>query len=187
VDFEKENLELELAELGATSVQRESLRGDVARARAAIAQAYDRGAGNPLAYALSLYRSEAFQPEAKAKPRAVNQHGRDDPTRTDEGERIWQWHEVDDSWRKGYLLDCWQAFQEGREPAARYQPSEAEFDAVKDLHAPRLPISVLNPTALHTNAERALRAWAEVWGVALPERESDDLDLTPDAERVLAG
>jgi hypothetical protein len=183
VDFEHETLNIELRELGASTLQRQLFEGNVERARAAIAQAYDRGAGNPLSYAISLFRSESFLPERKPKPKPVNTHAPTDPTRTDDGERIWQADEVDAVWRQAYLRDCWQVFSEERDAAAHYQPSDAEFEQVKELHAPRLPISVVNPTELHTNAERALRAWAEVWAVELPERDQDPeplLELDPE-------
>jgi len=184
VTFDLESLQLELRELGATHLQRELFELDVPRARAAIAEAAKRGAGNPLSYAVTLFHSDGFQPEAKSKPRPVNVHGAEDPTRTDDGERIWQANEVDADWRRGYLLDCWTAFVEGREPAARYAPSDEEYEAVKALHAPRLPISVLNPTELSANAERALRAWAEVWDVELPERDPEP--VLDDPEPVVA-
>ena len=173
MDFDLESLELELTELGASHLQRELFEMNVPRARAAIAEATNRGAGNRLSYALSLFRSEGFSPEPKRKPRPVNVHGRIDPTRTDEGKRIWQADEVDDVWRAGYLTECWQALHERREPTTRYQPSEAELDAWMTLMLPpgfSTPIS-LEPRTLETTAERALQAWAELWGVLLPELE----------------
>jgi hypothetical protein len=157
VSSEKERIEtdalrIELQELGATMLQSQLLQTNVERARAAIAQAYDRGAGNPLSYAISLFRSEGFEPEKPAKPKPTNAHGKVDPTRTDDGERIWQWHEVDEKWRHEYLADCIAATQEGRDPKMRYQPSDEEFDRVSEI------------ARAAENAVSALDAWATLWG-----------------------
>lgn len=164
MDFESESLKIELRELAATPLQRAVLERDVPRARAAIAEAIKRGAGQPIQYALSLFNSERFQPEPAQRPKPVNRHARSDPTRTDEGERIWQADEVDEVWRHGYLGDCIQAYLEGRDPAARYLPSDEEcvlwFAAMKE----RMPALRLDPSGIHWTAAHALGAWAEVWG-----------------------
>jgi hypothetical protein len=164
VTFDLESLQLELTELGASHLQRELFEMDVGRARAAIAEATNRGAGNPLSYAVSLFRSEGFQREAKRKPRPINVHGRTDPTRTDEGERIWQAHEVDSGWRRGYLADCIGAMQDGRDPAARYAPADEEMRAWVEAMKRRVPVLRLDPLRIRHTAVHALDAWAEVWG-----------------------
>lgn len=159
--IETEALRIELRELGATALQSQLLEKDVERARAAIAQAYDRGAGNPLSYAISLFRSEAFEHRKGQKLRPQNDHGKVDPTRTDDGERIWQWHEVDDEWRHEYLADCIAAMSEGRDPKLRYQPSDEEFDRVAEIaRDPSTPTS-------------ALGAWAALWGFNDLQRRVD--------------
>ena len=148
-------LRAEMDAIAATPVQRQAFETDPPKARAAIAKALAAGARNAAAYAMSVFRQSAIP----IKLPTSNLHGRIDPTRTDDGERIWQWHEVDDSWRRGYLADCWKALEEGREPAARYQPSQLEFSALAAL-AGELEHE---PGTLRTTAEKALRAWGMLW------------------------
>ncbi len=188
MDSDLRSLRLELGELGASFLQRTHFETDAPRARAALAEAIQRGAGNPLSYAISIFNSESFHAGPPRKSPAVNRHGRQDPRFTDDGERIWHANEVSDEWRQGHLLDCWQAFCEKRDPLARYQPSDEEFaswSAVMRRGGDYLPISVLNPSKLHTTAERALRAWAELWSVGLPSREEADPEPVLAPEPVL--
>lgn len=157
--IEMEALRIELRELGASMFQQRMLEGDVDRARSAIAQAYERGAGNPLSYAISLFRSETFLPEAKRRPKPLNAHARIDPTRTDEGERVWQASEVDDGWRREYLADCIDALVEGRDPSERYLPSASEFETLT-----RVARTQASEQVTLRDAARALAGWATVWG-----------------------
>jgi NADPH-dependent 2,4-dienoyl-CoA reductase/sulfur reductase-like enzyme len=182
VTFDLESLQLELTELGASHLQRELFEVDVGRARAAIAEAANRGAGNPLSYAVSLFRSEGFQPEAKRKPKPVNAHGRTDPSRTDDGERIWQSHEVDSGWLRGYLADCIEAMQDGRDPAARYAPSDEEMQAWVEAMKRRVPVLMLDPLRIWHTASHALDAWAEVWDLEELRMLDDDPEPALDEE-----
>lgn len=155
---ELEALRIDMAHVGADQLQRKLLEADIPVARAAIAMALERNVRNPIAYAMSVFRGETHHVAAKSKP-AINRHGITDPTHTDEGERIWQWYEVDDGWRRGYLADCWKALREEREPAARYQPSPQEYDDLKAI------IGELEhePATLRMTAEKALQAWGMLW------------------------
>lgn len=181
-NFEMEALRIELAEIRATLVQRQLLETDVGRARAAIAHAFERGAGNVASYAVSCFKSETFRPEPQRKPKPLNAHGRDDPTHTDEGERVWQAHEVDDAWRHGYLAECRRAFEE-RWPLerpgdlARYAPSRDEYDRWVAAMKDRMPVLKLDPARIRHTANVALDAWAEVWGF-------EDLRIDDDPEPV---
>jgi hypothetical protein len=190
VDFEIESLEIELRELGATAVQRQVLVANVERARAAIAEAYTRGAGKPLYYALSLFNSDTFQPERKRKPKPVNRHGREDPLFTDDGERIWQAHEVTDEWRHGHLVDCVKGLSEGYDPLARYQPSEEEMEAWVQAMRLRVDVLRIGPRHIRRTSQVALDAWAEVWSfddLRLDQAEDDpEPVLEDDPEPVLA-
>lgn len=161
VDVDLESLELEMTELGATPSQRATLKTNPARARIAIARAAVVGAKAPIAYAMRLFTSESFLPDGDSKPSGVNLRGRVDPTRDDDGERIWQPHEVSPEWRRGYLRECWKALQDGREPVARYAPSDVELAALGVVTVPE----EVSPEFLHGLSERALRAWAQVWGL----------------------
>jgi len=187
VTFDLESLRLELRDLGATHLQRQLFELDVPRARAAIAEATNRGAGNPLSYAVTLFRSEAFQPEDKRQPKPVNVHGRTDPTRTDDGERIWQASEVDESWRRGYLGDCIAAVAEGRDPAAHYAPSDSEMQSWVEAMKRRMPALELDPSRIQHTAKLALDAWAEVWGFDELRLPDDDPEpVLDDPEPVIA-
>lgn len=179
-NFEMAALRIELAEIGASMIQRQLLESNVERARAAIAHAFERGAGNVASYAVSLFKSETFMPDPRRRPALVNVHGRDDPTHTADGERIWQAHEVDEVWRHGYLGKCITAFNEGwplEEPGelARYAPSSAEWQAWADAMKTRMPALMLDPAHIRHTAANALDAWAEVWGF-------EDLRVDPDPE-----
>lgn len=178
VDVGFESLRIELRELGATQEQRDVLEVDPLRARAAIAQARKAGAEVPVSYALSLYRSATWEPDAPRRHRLVNLHGAIDPTRTDDGERVWQADEVDTTWRKGYLEDCSRALSEGRDPAERYLPSAEEFDQWSDVMGVVGPPGNMSPENLTDSAGRALLGWAIVWGFAADPR-ADDIDLEP--------
>lgn len=148
-------LRAEMDAISATPIQRDAFESDPPKARGAIAKALAAGARNPAAYAMSVFRQSSIP----VKLPTSNLHGSIDPTRTDDGERIWQWHEVDDSWRRGYLADCWKALSEGREPAARYQPSALELSALAQL-AGQLEHE---PSTIRMTAEKALRAWGMLW------------------------
>lgn len=170
-----EALRIELTELRASMLQRQVFEQNVDRARAAIAQAYERGAGNPLSYAMSLFRSETFLAEKAPRPKPVNAHAKADPTRTDEGERVWQADAVDETWRRGYLADCIDALMEGREPAARYRPSDDEFTLLTAVAVEQTATEV----AL-TDAARALAGWAIVWGFDDLRERLEGLDAEPE-------
>jgi len=156
-------LRAEMDAIAATPVQRQAFETDPPKARAAIAKALSAGARNAAAYAMSVFRQSAIP----VKLPTSNLHGAIDPTHTDDGDRIWQWHEVDDSWRRGYLADCWKALEEERDPAARYQPSQLELSALAAL-AGELEHE---PSTLRMTAGKALRAWGMLWfGDPEPER-----------------
>lgn len=155
---ELESLRAEMASIGLTPNQRETFEADVPKARAAIAKALAADAFNPAAYSVKAFRTLVTEISARPLPKA-NRHGVIDPTHTDDGERIWQWYEVDDVWRRGYLADCWKALRDEREPAARYQPSPQEYDDLKAI------IGELEhePATLRMTAEKALQAWGMLW------------------------
>lgn len=188
--LEREALRIELREIGASSMQRGLLEANVDRARAAIAQAYERGAGNVASYAVSLFKSETFMPDSRRRSPLMNVHGKADPTRTDEGERIWQADEVDDVWRRGYLADCIAALDEGRDPAALYAPSPEELDAWVAAMKVRMPVLLLDPARIRHTAVNALDAWAEVWAFDELRRDDDPepepVDLDPEPAAVAA-
>lgn len=175
--FELENLRRELRDLGATRLQFELFESNPSRARASIAQALRQEATNELAYAIALFRSDNFQPDPKRLVRPQNQHVAPDPRYTDDGERIWQAHEVDDGWRRDYLRDCIEAFLDGRDPLSRYEASEDEMTLWSD--AMRKRTTNIRFDALTT--AQALSAWAEVWGfedlgaMANPKREEVEI------------
>ena len=147
-----------MSKIGLTPNQRDTFESDVSKAREAIAQAYAADAFNPAAYSVKAFRSLIAEQPARPLPKS-NRHGPLDPTHTDDGERIWQWYEVDDIWRRGYLADCFKALKENREPAARYQPSPQELDDLKAI------IGELEhePSTLRMTAEKALSAWGMLW------------------------
>lgn len=144
--------------IGLTPNQQQSFEVDVPKARAAIAKAFAIDAFNKASYSITVFRKSVAESPAHPLPKA-NRHGVIDPTHTDDGERIWQWYEVDDNWRRGYLADCWKAFREDREPAARYQPSPSEYDDLKAI------VGELehDPFTLRMTAEKALQAWGMLW------------------------
>ena len=169
MDLEHESLKIEMRELGATVLQRQVLERDVPRARAAIAEAIKRGAGRPIVYALSLFNSPSFQTEHRARPKPVNLHGPEDPRYTDDGERIWQWYEVDDEWRHSYLEETIRALHEHRPltevgDLPRYQFSDEELQAWAKAMRRQGAVLRLDPSSIRHTAERALDAWSEVWG-----------------------
>jgi len=154
---ELEALRSEMSRIGLTPNQQHTFEQDIPKARSAIAAAVDSGAFNPAAYSVVAFRKAKAEHTTHA-PKS-NLHALSDPLYTDDGERIWQWYEVDDVWRRGYLEDCWKALREEREPAARYQPSPEEFNELKGLSAKM----DMRPEALRSTAEAALRAWGMLW------------------------
>lgn len=152
---ELEALRTEMSRIGLTQNQQHTFEMDIPKARAAIAAAV--GASNPAAYSVVAFRKATI--EHVSKPARANLHGLTDPLYTDDGERIWQWYEVDDIWRRGYLDDCWKALREEREPAARYQPSSEELTELKGLSG-RMD---MRPDKIRSTAEAALRAWGMLW------------------------
>jgi len=154
---ELEALRSEMSRIGLTSNQQHEFELDIPKARSAIAAAVDAGAFNPAAYSIIAFRKATKEHTPKAQK--SNLHGLTDPLYTDDGERIWQWYEVDDIWRRGYLDDCWKALREDREPAARYQPSDDEFTELKGLSG-RMD---MQPERIRSTAEVALRAWGMLW------------------------
>lgn len=146
-----------MSRIGLTPNQCREFETDIPKARAAIKAARDSGTDRLAAYSIVTFRRA--QKEHTPKPATANLHGLSDPHYTDDGERIWQWYEVDDIWRRGYLEDCWKALREDREPAARYQPSDDEFTELKGLSG-RMNMA---PEALRTTAEAALCAWGMLW------------------------
>lgn len=153
--IELEALRSDMARIGLTTNQRALFETDIPKARAAIAASLN--APNPAAYSIVAFRNATK--EHTSKPASSNLHSLTDPLYTDDGERIWQWYEVDDNWRRGYLEDCWKALREDREPAARYQPSPAEFTELKGLSGKM----DMRPEAIRNTAEAALRAWGMLW------------------------
>ena len=154
---ELETLRAEMSRIGLTPNQCREFEQDVSKARAAIKAARDSGTERLAAYSIVAFRKS--QKEHTHKAASANLHALTDPHYTDDGERIWQWYEVDDNWRRGYLQDCWKALRECREPAARYQPSDDELTELKEFSG-KLD---LRPEAIRTTAESALRAWGMLW------------------------
>ena len=154
---ELEALRSEMSRIGLTPNQQHEFELDIPKARASIAAAVGAGAYNPASYSIVAFRKATKEHTTKAPK--TNLHGLTDPHYTDDGERIWQWYEVDDIWRKGYHSDCWNALREEREPGARYQPSPEELTELKGLSG-KLD---LKPEAIRTTAEAALRAWGMLW------------------------
>lgn len=152
---ELEALRSEMSRIGLTQNQQHTFEMDIPKARAAIAASLN--APNPAAYSVVAFRNA--NREQTSKPYKANLHALSDPLYTDDGERIWQWYEVDDIWRRGYLDDCWKALREEREPAARYQPSPEEFTELKGFSGKM----DMRPEAIRTTAEAALRAWGMLW------------------------
>lgn len=194
-NLERQALRIELAEIGASMIQRQLFETNVDRARAAIARAFERGAGNVASYAVSLFKSETFMPDPSRKSALANVHGRTDPTRTEDGERIWQAGEVDDTWRHGYLGVCITALDE-RWPLetpgelARYAPSSGEWQAWSAAMKRRMPELLLDPARIRHTAANALDAWAEVWGFddlrVDDDPEPDPVDPDPEPAAVVA-
>lgn len=147
----------EMSRLGFTQAQQDTLETDVAKAHAAIVKAIDIGASSPSAYALKLFRSPTFA--APPSPPKSNRYALPDPKYSDDGERIWQHYEVDGQWRRGYLDDCLKALEEGREPAARYAPSDDELNRFHEVTG-KLDTS---PQNLVATPKAALTAWGEMW------------------------
>lgn len=165
-DLELLNLELEA--LGASSFQRQHLEQDATRARAAIAEAHKRGAGQPLSYAISLFNSPNFTSTHAKPPALTNAITNADPKHTDDGERIWHAHEVDNGWRHAYLEQCVKAYLEGWElerpgDLPRYEPSSEEWALWMAEMKERVPGLKIDPTHMRWQAAHALAAWATVW------------------------
>jgi hypothetical protein len=90
----------------------------------------------------------------------VNQHGRTDTQRDDEGARIWHAHEWTPEQKRAYVVDSREALECDRDPKARYLPSAEEFAAFSAGVGDDLRLK----PGLRGAAEHALGAWAVVFG-----------------------
>lgn len=164
-----ELLNLDLDALGASDFQRQTMQANAPRARAALAEAAKRGAGQPLSYAMSLFNSQNFSPTKPKLSLVSNASVLGDPKRSDEGERIWHANEVDDAWRHGYLEQCIKAYLEDWDvdrpgDLPRYEPSPVEWAGWMELMKDRIQVLRIDPTHVRWQAAHALAAWAELWG-----------------------
>jgi len=168
VTSDLELLNLDLDALGASQFQRQTMQSDATRARAALAEAAKRGAGQPLSYAMSLFNSPNFSPSKPKLSLVSNASVLGDPKISDDGERIWHAEEVDDQWRHGYLDQCikaylgdWDLERPGDLP--RYAPSQEEWTGWMTLMKERAGVLKLDPSHIRWNAAYSLAAWAELW------------------------
>lgn len=83
-----DDLRTEMQKLGAREFEIVALAMDPLRGSAALAYAINRGADNPISYAIKIFDNPDWQPSGETRRRAVNVHARPTACQTCDGDRF---------------------------------------------------------------------------------------------------
>lgn len=83
-----DSLRSEMEKLGAREFEIVALAMDPARGAAALAYAINRGADNPISYAIKIFDNPDWQPSGEVRRRATNAYARPTACQTCDGDRF---------------------------------------------------------------------------------------------------